>query len=319
MVYSNYPTGNLKRMANVQLLYNNSKVQKQCTDLKTAKKLFGGNAALATSLFARINAMQQASVIKDIVMMPTFYFHKLNGNMDGFFAIASYLTNHPLRIKTFDDTIIEGFEIYKGPSDETLSYDKNQIIGVDWDEYNTDVKVEFIKKGTKIAKGKKSIQDTLREILLSDPKNKYVLYDHGTGEMADYITIQEETNQWIVKLYHVKKKSATGYNNSMNDVYEVAGQAVKSIIWLSSTAKLIDKIRSRQQSSHCVPIRGDSKALLKELRSATKQLAGYIVIVQPGLSKSTNMNIKVQEVLASAASYISRAGRVKGLEVIGSK
>jgi len=233
--------------------------------------------------------------------------------------LASYLTNHPLRIKTFDDTIIEGFEIYKGPSDETLSYDKNQIIGVDWDEYNTDVKVEFIKKGTKIAKGKKSIQDTLREILLSDPKNKYVLYDHGTGEMADYITIQEETNQWIVKLYHVKKKSAAGYNNSMNDVYEVAGQAVKSIIWLSSTAKLIDKIRSRQQSSHCVPIRGDSKALLKELRSATKQLAGYIVIVQPGLSKSTNMNIKVQEVLASAASYISRAGRVKGLEVIGSK
>ena len=44
----------------MQLLYNNSKVQKQCTDLKTAKKLFGGNAALATSLFARINAMLQA-------------------------------------------------------------------------------------------------------------------------------------------------------------------------------------------------------------------------------------------------------------------
>ena len=86
MVYLNYPTGNLKRRANVQLLYNNSKVQKQCTDLKNCKKLFGGNAALATSLFARINAMQQANVIKDIVMMPTFfYFHKLNGNMDGFF------------------------------------------------------------------------------------------------------------------------------------------------------------------------------------------------------------------------------------------
>ena len=70
----------------MQLLYNNSKVQKQCTDLKIAKKLFGGNAALATSLFARINAMQQASVIKDIVMMPTFHFHKLSGNKDGFFC-----------------------------------------------------------------------------------------------------------------------------------------------------------------------------------------------------------------------------------------
>lgn len=85
MVYLNYPTGNLKRRANVQLLYNNSKVQKQCTDLKTAKKLFGGNAALATSL-----------LIKDIVMMPTF--HKLNGNMDGFFAIDVKTRRDPWRI-----------------------------------------------------------------------------------------------------------------------------------------------------------------------------------------------------------------------------
>lgn len=233
--------------------------------------------------------------------------------------LSSYLTNHPLRIKTFDDTIIEGFEIYKGPTMEVLSYDKNRIIDIDWDSYKTDVTVEFIKKGTRIADGKKSIQDSLREILVSDPKNKYILYDHGTGEMADYIAIQEETNQWIVKLYHVKKKSAAGYNNSMGDVYEVAGQAVKSIIWLSSAAKLIDKIRSRQKSSHCVPIKGDSKTLLKELRSGTKQLAGYIVIVQPGLSKTADMPAKIQEVLASATSYISRAGRVKGLEIMGSK
>ena len=77
----------------MQLLYNNSKVQKQCTDLKIAKKLFGGNAVLATSLFARINAMQQASVIKDIVMMP-----KLSGNKDGFFAIDVKTRRDPWRI-----------------------------------------------------------------------------------------------------------------------------------------------------------------------------------------------------------------------------
>ena len=71
----------------MQLLYSNGKVQKQCTDLKTARKLFGGNSALAISLFARINAMQQANVIRDIVMMPTFHFHKLSGNMNGYFAM----------------------------------------------------------------------------------------------------------------------------------------------------------------------------------------------------------------------------------------
>ena len=71
----------------MQLLYNNSKVQKQCTDLKTAKKIVWRECCISNQLFARINAMQQASVIKDIVMMPTFHFHKLSGNMDGFFAI----------------------------------------------------------------------------------------------------------------------------------------------------------------------------------------------------------------------------------------
>lgn len=82
----------------MQLLYENSKVRKQCTDLKTAKKLFGGNTALSTSLFARINAMQQASVMKDIVMMPTFHFHKLNGNMEGYFAIDVKTRRDPWRI-----------------------------------------------------------------------------------------------------------------------------------------------------------------------------------------------------------------------------
>ena len=119
--------------------------------------------------------------------------------------MSSYLTDHPLRIKTFDDTIIEGFEIYKGPTNDVLTYDRNQIIGIDWDSYNTDVTVEFVKNGTKTRKGKNSIQDSLREILLENPKNKYILYDHGSGEMADYVVIQEDTNQWIVKLYHVKK------------------------------------------------------------------------------------------------------------------
>ena len=42
---------------------------------------------MARSLHARINAIEQASVIKDIVMMPQFRFHQLIGNKKGYFAI----------------------------------------------------------------------------------------------------------------------------------------------------------------------------------------------------------------------------------------
>ncbi len=71
----------------MQVIYNNKKVQKQCTDLKAARKLFGGNNNLAISLFARINAMKQARMIKDIIAMPSFHFHKLKGNLEGYFSI----------------------------------------------------------------------------------------------------------------------------------------------------------------------------------------------------------------------------------------
>ena len=42
---------------------------------------------MARSLLARINAIEQASVIKDIIVMPQFRFHQLIGNKKGFFAI----------------------------------------------------------------------------------------------------------------------------------------------------------------------------------------------------------------------------------------
>lgn len=99
MVLSNYLIGNLIiRGKGVELNYANKKIEKQCTDLKTAKKLFGGNAILSTSLFARINALKSANVIKDIIVMKPFRFHKLNGSMDGYFAIDVKSPKDPWRI-----------------------------------------------------------------------------------------------------------------------------------------------------------------------------------------------------------------------------
>lgn len=66
----------------MELLFTDTKTEEQCTSLKVAKKLFGGNSVLASSLFAsslfaRINALKQADTIKDIIVQPTFHFHKL--------------------------------------------------------------------------------------------------------------------------------------------------------------------------------------------------------------------------------------------------
>ena len=75
----------------LELIYKDAKIEEQCTSLKAAKKLVGGNTLLANSLLARINALKQADSIRDIIVQPTFHFHKLTNkygrNLEGYFAI----------------------------------------------------------------------------------------------------------------------------------------------------------------------------------------------------------------------------------------
>lgn len=50
--------------------YRSGKVKEQCTDIRNATRLFGGDRALALKLLSRINALEQATVIQDIIVQP---------------------------------------------------------------------------------------------------------------------------------------------------------------------------------------------------------------------------------------------------------
>lgn len=86
----------------MQVEYGSAEVRNQCTNIKTATKLFGGDKQLALKLLSRINALEQADVIRDIIVQPPFYFHDLKNkgrrNLDGFFSIAVKSKKEPWRI-----------------------------------------------------------------------------------------------------------------------------------------------------------------------------------------------------------------------------
>ena len=86
----------------MDIVFASEKVRKQCTDMKTASRLFGGNPILVRSLLARINALSSAETIRDIIVQPQFHFHKLhNGNgknLEGLFAIDVKTRRDPWRI-----------------------------------------------------------------------------------------------------------------------------------------------------------------------------------------------------------------------------
>ena len=86
----------------MELIYYSDKIEAQCTVLREAQKLFGGNKVLAISLMARINALCAAECLKDIIVQPVFHFHNLGAkdgrNLSGYFAIDVKNRRDPWRI-----------------------------------------------------------------------------------------------------------------------------------------------------------------------------------------------------------------------------
>lgn len=120
----------------MELIYSSQEVESVCTSLKAAKKLFGGNAILATSLLARINAFEQAETIKDIIVQPSFHFHDLKNknrrNLDGYFGVD---------VKTHKDA----WRIIIQP----LNQDKKPFIPCNIDEIASCVRIIEIREVSK--------------------------------------------------------------------------------------------------------------------------------------------------------------------------
>ncbi len=227
-------------------------------------------------------------------------------------SLVEYLNDCPLLFKTTDDAVIEKNEICMGAADSVI-FVPEEIFGVDWDKHQTNIRREF---GATTG-GKKPIQTTLHDLLLSDAGYTYILYDHGTGEIADYITVIDNENTIEVGLFHVKAMSGSRFNSDLSDIYEVTQQAVKSTIWLKSRATLLDKIRSRRRSNHCELKKGSFAELEKTLKQ-NKLLTAKIFIVQPAIKKHESFPDRYQEVLAATRFYIKNSGRTTSLEIWGS-
>ena len=234
----------------------------------------------------------------------------------GKIKLSDYLNDYPLIYRTTDDVMIQGMEYTQGDPNGII-FNSDNIIPIKWiEKYATDISVEI--SNDKDNKNIQSIQETLQEILEENGDFEYIIYDHSTGEIADFITVLEKEYEFEITFYHVKKMGSKNYNSSVEDVYEVAGQAVKSIIWLKTKSILLDKIVQRRKSEHCIFIRGEYEDFKKKIKSQDKMIKGKVVIVQPAISKSNKMPNKIQEILAAATYYISNSGKVKSLKIWGS-
>jgi len=234
---------------------------------------------------------------------------------DGVHAIPlfKYLTEKPLLFKADDNTMYSGYEVLLGNT-SLEKYNQDQIIVLDWVGLNTDITQE----ARNAPGGKNTVQETLQLSLEQNSDYSIIIFDHGSGETADYITLKEDGAFIKVEFYHCKAMKGQNFNSDVSDVYEVAQQAVKSTIWIKSKTVLLDKLLSRIKGSNGTKfIRGDIKTL-KELLKSQKFLDVSIYIVQPAISKSQPMKDSISTVLSAASFFIKNTGRAKILRIIGS-
>lgn len=122
----------------------------------------------------------------------------------------------------------------------------------------------------------------------------YLIDDDGKGEIADLVGIKDSPNLIDITLYHLKYAIDGRVSGLLDNLYQVCGQAQKSIRWkYLSGDKVFTHILKRndkkiKQNKSSIILKGTSKDILKLREEATnrKEIRYHVVIVQPGMSKS---------------------------------
>ena len=193
-------------------------------------------------------------------------------------------------------------------------FDLNQFETVDWTEAGVNIHAEY---GDRDNHGQ-SIHEYM-QIRLVESAAEAVFYDHGPGEMADFVTFTTERDQIRVALYHCKAASGAGPGENLNDAYEVCGQAVKCVRWANPRLILESVGRRLNRQSHGSRFeKGELGALQQAFGPGNRRRVVFeSVIVQPGFSRAA-LGDRVGPLLAAADGFLFEFGRFTRLRVIGS-
>jgi len=135
--------------------------------------------------------------------------------------LIDFLNEYPLSFYTEDLSLVRAFDLYRATNVGTMLFDTTQIETVTWAGAKVNTRLECGPPGDDGC----SVHEYMETRLAANADVVY--YDHGSGEVADFLALTERDGYVTVELFHCK--GARG-NDRVGDAYEVCGQAVKSVI-----------------------------------------------------------------------------------------
>ncbi len=211
--------------------------------------------------------------------------------------LIDYFYDHPPVIWFVDGSSLQANRLFQLKR-KVDPFPREKITVWDW----TGVSIKKESQG--INKKRDSIQFRLIETL---KKNKYnvIVDDDDSGEAADVVAIEvtESPNaqkRIHVELYHCKFSLSDKAGERIKDLYEVCGQAQKSIHWLEDSPQLFShllrrdpRIRGNLEFSRLE--RGTRDDLFEIYQMSRLYPVSFsIYVVQPGLSQSGASNAQLE-------------------------
>jgi superfamily II DNA or RNA helicase len=150
-----------------------------------------------------------------------------------------------------------------------------------------------------------------------------IFNDDDPGEAADLVGFKVLNDQIVLCLVHCKYSGGDSPGSRIRDLYEVCGQAQKSIRWKhAGISRLVEHLRKREslwkEFEYSRFLKGTIRNLINIKRlSRTFQVKFLIYIIQPGLKKS-NASAEMLRVLGSTALYLKNTSQ-GDLSVVGSE
>jgi superfamily II DNA or RNA helicase len=222
-------------------------------------------------------------------------------------TLAEYLTTRGAMILFEQDAVVVPPALLLKPARDLQPYEVAGMTILDWGGVNRR------KESQGRDRDAESIQArTLAHVMALEPWD-VVLDDDGAGEIADIVAMRMEGGALRVMLVHCKYTSADTAGARIGDLYEVCGQAQKSIRWRhyrpDMFQRLIRRERNRTQKHGYTGFMVGGGEALYRLQDAARLLQPEftIAISQPGLSQSGASQSQLQ-LLGSTEVYVREVG-----------
>ena len=244
-----------------------------------------------------------------------FSFNQISGNNinvqvgNSIFLLSEFFNDNPPVIWFVNGSSLQGNELIKLKKVQ-LPFPKEKIEAWNW------VNIDITKESQGINKIKDSIQyKVICELLKRDYG---IIYDDdGPGEIADVVGIKDFKNKIFIELFHCKFSVDSKPGARVKDLYEVCGQAQKSISWIEKQPhEFINHLLRRDQPRKQSKLlsgrfeRGNKEDLFGILEKARYLPFDFkINIVQPGLSKD-KVTTQQLELLSVTENYLMETLRI---------